>query len=313
MPSLKKSILPFIMTFCLAIPILAQAVDKNQKKNAEGIALQNYSEIVVENLSVGGNYSMINLVNLPLKIINKNEAEVKIRFKILFPTKNDLREGFEPIPDPKWIIIAPTETNIAAKETYSTDVLINIPDDKKYLNKKYQVEIVAEQVPAKGHFVSIALAVKGHVMFTVAPQKMTKKELMPSKINMNFDVANTEIVMSNLRVGKKTHLRPEDKKKFEIQNQGKEKIKFLLASIDPSKTIIKPNPGYEMTPDASWLTFEKEECTLKGGQKRQPKAFITIPDTKENRDKKYEFIIEVTTGAANSGSRYVRVLVTTKK
>lgn len=98
-----------------------------------------FGEVLVENLPLGKTYSMEKEAKLPLIISNTSSQEVDLEIEVLLPQEDELKEGFEPIPDIDWIEIKEKEFVVEPDESARTDIVISLPDDEKYLGKRYQV------------------------------------------------------------------------------------------------------------------------------------------------------------------------------
>ncbi len=292
-----------LVLFILPLWLISQTVC------AGSLSMNNYAEVLVQNLQIGSSYSMIELVNLPLEIVNKSDEAIDIRIEVVKPAK--AKKDFEPIPNISWIKIAPEKAAIPAQGTYKTDVKISIPDDSKYLGKKYEVNIRASMVPKAKGMVAIALAVQGRLLFTVAAVKQAQPT-GAAKIDMNFNLAPLRVDLKDVKLGKKQEVLVPKDGPVVLQNSGKKEATFVLQSLDPKDTVISIEPEY-VAPSADWLTFEKEEMAVGGGQKKPVKMFVEIPNQPEYAGKNFEFIVCVTTGVANAGKRYLRVMVSTAK
>ncbi len=270
----------------------------------------NYAEVLVQNLQIGSNYSMIKLVNLPLKVTNHSDSPIDIQLEILTP-KSKIKEDFEPIPDTAWIELGETLAEVPANGVYETDVKISIPDEEKYLGKKYQVNIKARIKP-KGGGMRLALAVQGRLLFTVAAVKqagVADKAIA----DLGFVIDPLRVDLTDVLPGKKVEILTEDKKSVTLENPGKKKIRFTLQSLDPKDTVMSIEPGFEACPNPDFLTIKKDEMSVGAGRKKPVKMFIEIPDSPEHKGKKYQFIVSINTGTATSGARYLRIMVSTAK
>ncbi len=278
---------------------------------ATSLSLRNYSEVLVENLDIGGQYSMVELVNLPLIIVSGSEKLINIEIEALKPAQKRIKKDFEAIPDTAWIQFATKEAIIPAQGTFKSDVRINIPDDKKYLGKKYHVDILARQVAPEGTGMLLALAVKGRLLFTINKDKQGVGQPQ-TPINLNFAILpNTRVEMKDFPLGKKVEILAKDRKPIEIENKGKKSMKFLLQSLDPKDTVVRAEPGYETCPSTDMLKIKREEIKINGNRKKTMKLYLEIPDKPEYQGKKYHFIVSVKTGSAMAGTRYLHILVST--
>ena len=131
-----------------------------------------FSSVLIENLKIGKSYSLLKTVNLPLKIKSTYNRNIKIKITVLKPYKDELKKGFEIIPDTLWIKIKNDLLTIKPKGSAFTDVIIKIPYDKKYLGKKFQV-MIWSRTTGKG----IGCGLKSRLLFTIVPLKKTKKKV----------------------------------------------------------------------------------------------------------------------------------------
>jgi hypothetical protein len=101
-----------------------------------------FSVVTLEDLEIGKTYSTKEVANMPLEIVNTGKEPVNLKIELILAQPEELKEGFEPIPDLSWIKLEKTEFNdIKPNETAVTDVILSIPDKEEYKGKKYQVFI----------------------------------------------------------------------------------------------------------------------------------------------------------------------------
>lgn len=159
MKQYKIIIIILLFIFCLYYSI-----------NAAGLQTR-FSSVLVHNLHPGKSYSLKKIVKLPLKIKSTFNKNVKLEIKILKPFKQELKEGYEIIPDISWIQTGTNSLIIRAMKESETDVIIKIPDDKKYFGRKFQVMIWSHTVGR-----SVGCGLKSRLLFTTVPWKIEKKE-----------------------------------------------------------------------------------------------------------------------------------------
>lgn len=299
-----SSLIMLILTSLITFPMIAAA---------EGLSMANYGEVLVENLQIGQTYSMTKLVNLPLEINNKSDKSIIIEMSVIKPSKEILKNGFQAIPDTDWVNIGPKEAPIAARGTYQTDVVLSIPDRPEYMNKKFQVDINARMKPPKtSSLMAVTLAVQGRILFTTANVKQVNPAVT-TNVNLGFTIEPALITMKDVPLGKKIPLKAPEQKPIKIKSSTEQKLPIILSSLDPSSTVITLDPGYEACPNPEFVTFPKEEVTLGAKASRVLNAFVELPNDPQYRGKNYIFIVSAQTGAADTGKRYLRVLVSTVK
>lgn len=122
-----------------------------------------FSEVTLEGLEIGKGYSTKELANLPLAVVNTGEEPIDLKVEILLPEPEELKEGYEPIPDINWIRLKKSSfKGIKPKKAAVTDVKILIPADDIYKGKKYQVFIWTHSVGS-----AIGIGLKSKLLFTI--------------------------------------------------------------------------------------------------------------------------------------------------
>lgn len=135
----------------------------------------NFGEVLLDNLQPGKTYSTKNIINMPLRIVNTDKTATDLKIEILIP-KNEpanLKEGFEPIPDSRWIRLEKEHfENVRPGEIAETDVIITIPESSFYAGKKYQVYFYSHTISKSG--TTIAVGLRSRLLFTVRQKKGEK-------------------------------------------------------------------------------------------------------------------------------------------
>lgn len=122
-----------------------------------------FSEVTLEGLETGKDYSTSHVADLPLAVINTGDEATDLKMEILMPEVSELKEGYEPIPDISWIRLEQLEfKGVKPKEAATTDVKISIPGDQQYKGKRYQVFIWTHSTGT-----AIAVGLKSKLLFTI--------------------------------------------------------------------------------------------------------------------------------------------------
>ena len=101
------------------------------------------TEVKIEGAKPDVIYSIKEQAGKPLIVKNTTETRsVDIAIEAEKPVDYNLVPGYEPIPDLSWVVIEKNYfENVMPGESAETDIMIKIPDDEKYSEKKYQVYI----------------------------------------------------------------------------------------------------------------------------------------------------------------------------
>lgn len=156
--------------------LLALGFYANRGLEAAGLTT-GFGEVTLENLEIGKTYTTKKALNLPLAVVNTGKTALDLKVEPVLPATpasaggapseggkdSELKEGYEPIPSLSWIKLEKAEfREIKPNDSAVTDVIISIPNDKKYLGKKYQVFIWSHTVGG-----SIGIGLKSKLLLTI--------------------------------------------------------------------------------------------------------------------------------------------------
>ena len=257
-----------------------------------------FSMVTLENLEPGESYNTRELVNLPLVVRNTGDekATVKVDVKIPQMSKGMAENHYEAIPSTSWIHIQQEELEIDAGGTAGTDVIITVPDDDRYLNKRYQVDLHIHSVGKQ--FINVALL--SNLRFTVAARRMTREELERRKKvqayggKVEFDLLPTKAFVEDLPLGKIIDIDKDKKVSLKISNPNDIDFTYLLDTIHLWQAELPMLEGYEAVPDLSWIKIEKREVPVAANSIKKIKVTMEVPDKPIYRGKKYAFAIKAT-------------------
>lgn len=258
-----------------------------------------FNNILIENLQIGREYNLTTLAGLPMKVKNISEMKLKIKVEPVFPAENYLREGFEVIPDTSWIKLSNTEFDVSPGEYAVLDVIISIPEDDKYLGKKYQVHLWSRAQIESGNLVSVMPGIEGILMFTLAPERV-KSKIEP--IDLNFHIEPNEIY-------EKIDFSEGLISEIKIKNLSKKPLLIEISQTDAGKVGMRLKEGYEVLTDTSCLYFIPQRFKLGYNKEKKVKVYIKI-DREKFVNKKFMSAISVNTKAKGiSGKKFVKLFL----
>lgn len=274
-------------------------------------------EVWLENVRYGKAFSIKESLNMSVKVTNTSATPLELKMELFINKKgdSDLKEGYEPLPDPSWIKIEreyfpKVEPNTDAE----TDVIIEIPKDNRYLGKKYQFYVWTRSVSG---LKNINVGVMSRFLITVISadnlailEGRKKPDII--KANLDFSLLPYEIFAKQIRPGKKYDIEVVAGSAIKVVNPNSEKMKFKIYPLttDDAKTFLKK--GYEDFPEAGLLTFKESEFEVPAESIKRVKAFLQFPVKDTYKDRKYQCIIVLEALDQNVNARvYSRLYVTT--
>lgn len=305
----RESMTLKVVFWIFALTLNTQHSTLNHARNI-GLSTR-FSDVILENLGIGASYNISQIKNLPLTVISNSSDETEVQVAVEAPTKEELKEGYEPIPDPTWVRVIPDRYRLAAGARQLSDILINIPDDPKLIGRHFQVMFWAHTLETG--FLGVGVRVR--VRFSVgsrAPETLRAEMLKKRMLDLNFRLEPVSLGAGEVRLGKTIDLRKEKNVTVKLVNTGSTKLKLKVESanfIEPQR----PPQGYEALPDPKWLEVEPKILDSKPDTIVPLKIRIKIPEDEKYRDKKYAGLINVgLVGEEIPVNVYSQILMTTK-
>jgi hypothetical protein len=270
--------------------------------HAIGIAMR-FVDVTLENVDPGANFNLRVIRNLPLIIINQDaHNDIDIQVETQVPQEKEMKEGYEPIPDPAWIKALPDRYHLGPKASASSDVVVQIPDDPKLIGRHFEaiiwVHTVEKAKPGQGHGVVFQAGLRSRFRLSIgtmgpASLQLEKKLKKLATLNTNFSISPDNLFVLGVPVGTSVDLKTLKKVSLKVINESDDPVKLKLAAIAPDENII-PQSSYEYAPDPKWLTASPDVVSVAGNSIKEIKLNVTIPNKPEYHNKKYMFLLRTT-------------------
>ena len=256
--------------------------------NTGGISTD-FTEVTVRNLSIGKDSAIGQKVNRQLRVRNKGKDSVGLKIEVVVPSKSELKEGYEPIPDASWIELEKDYFSVEPSKNAVTDVIVTIPSDKKYLGKKYQAYIWSHTV-GKGKL-PIALGLKSRLLLEISEKERDFSQEFAGRYD--FAVFPDEMALENVKIGGIYDIKKVVGKVLEVKNISRYPHIYEIRSISAKRAGVRIENGYEDCPHPDFLTFDKSKFGLKRKKKSKVKMYLNFPKREEYAGKKYIFVIRI--------------------
>ena len=249
-------------------------------------------EVVVENLQVGQTYSLKQLANLRLGITNNCDDSVALKMDILSPDSSELKKGLNPIPDISWLKLSQDTFVLGSNEIALSDITLSIPDENRYLGKKYQVTIWSHTVGLAGRAMSLGLGLKSRIIFTTSATRAPANEIVKSSnTSVELVLKPEKMFLDDVELG--TVYDPEARKGsvLTISNNSEHEQLLRLRSLTVGNSVTALTEGYEDAPDASSLRFSEDKFVLPPHGTKEVRVYLDFSRQTEYCGKRFMFVI----------------------
>lgn len=123
-----------------------------------------FSEVTVDGLEPGTTYSMKETAHLPLEVVNTGDEPVDLIIELVMPGIEELKEGYEAIPDLSWIGVEVTKfQGIPPGGSAIADIMVTVPDEDQFRGRKFQAFIWTHSIGTR-----VGVGLKSKLLFSVA-------------------------------------------------------------------------------------------------------------------------------------------------
>jgi hypothetical protein len=271
-------------------------------------------EVVVENLQVGQTYSLKQLANVRLNVANNSDDSVILRMDVLSPDSTELRKGSSKIPDIAWLKLSQNTFALGPNQIALSDITISIPDDNRYLGKKYQVTIWSHTIPGAGGGMALGLGLKSRVIFTTDSTRVSAKEIVKSSdASVELALNPEKMFLDEVELGPVYEPGAKNGSVLTVTNHSGREQRLHLRSLAVGNSAAVLTEGYEDTPDASFLRLSESEFVLPPYGTKEVRVNLDVSRRAEYCGKRLMFVIHAyVVGEKVSAGVYSRVYASIK-
>lgn len=267
-----------------------------------GIMLR-FVDITLENIQPGDSVNLRVLKNLPLVVLNQGDSPegIDVAVESVLASGKEMKDGYEPIPDPTWVNFFPSHFHLGPKASASVDVLVSVPNDPKLIGHHYE-NIVWAHTETKKNATTPAVVFQAGLrtrfrmsIGTMGPASLQKEKALKklASINANFSIFPDNLFVRDIPVGKQLDIKADRRASFKIINQSDDAVELKVVAAPPDPNIM-PQVGYANVPDPKWLDIEPSVIKIPGNAIKEIKLRLTVPDKPEYRNQKYMFLVRTT-------------------
>jgi len=256
-----------------------------------------FADVIMEYVQPGKVYNLRTMRNLPYRVNNHSDEPVELSVQVEIPIKQELKPGYEAIPDPSWVRLVPNHLKLAVGEEGLVDVILQVPEDPQYKGRHFQAHIICRTAePPLGTeqtAVSFGITLASRLRFSVGsagPAELRRLQKKGIYQMLNFTLEpELQYVPGFIEPGSKVAL-DEKGVMLSLVNRSPQKLSFSLKSV-PVPDGMTAAAGYEKG-DASWLKIKTETLNVPGESIRSAKAELNVPNDPKLRGRRFMFVVQ---------------------
>ena len=249
-----------------------------------------FAQVRVSNLRIGGRYSLADLVNFPLRVVNDGTETLKLKVTVM-PPGHPNSQGMEPIPDVNWIELQRSTFSVRPGLEAVTDVVINVPNDEKLMGRQFYVLLVTESDNPS----TMGVGIVSQLGIGISSEKPTAEQLKAKYINkrlanLNFAFEPMETEVNDLPLGRRVQLK-DFHADLKLLNPNDYALDFRVIPVAFWESAIAMPPGMIAAWDPKWLIVAKEHVKAKSESFTPIDLSVKIPDDPRLRGKTIILIV----------------------
>ncbi|MBA3065314.1 hypothetical protein KJ633_00545 [bacterium] len=286
--AIMKKCLKIFFVLLLSSPVFAA-------KKLHSLATK-FSDVILAGMTPGMVYSLKKERNIPYTVVNYAESKRDIEVTIEKPSKSQLKENYEPVPDVSWVTVFPSRFSLESGEERDCDLIISIPPDEEYANRHYQTMIVSQSAgkPASGQTgIGLNFALASRLRFSTGPRPEKALNEYRQKVfaALNLEMTPMSLFLKqNLPVGERVLMDGFDHSTVQVVNKSRKKHKLAL-NIARDAENYGISGDYASVPPEVKLKIKKQKITSKARSFNDVVLEIEVPDKEEFYGKNYVFVV----------------------
>lgn len=293
MKTTMKTLAMALLTSCISAQVFGAA-----------FLSSTFSEVNVDNIQPGRRYSMKKLASFPYNISNKGKIPAQLALDIIKPGADQLKDGYEVIPDTSWIKLETNRITVNPGETKRVDVYIYVPDNAKYLGKKYEADIWAHTIEAV-EGLPVAVGLQSRLLLTTA------KVYDAAQRQFGFIIEPENIYLDGVDAGKLIDVLRIASSSLKVTNEYNEPVEFNAETVkndypkgqDDSRFVRDTSIDLQVEPRSFKLQpFETGRINFK----------VTVPEQRANTGKRLLWVVRISPTGKYGNPKYFRLYLTLK-
>lgn len=282
--------------------------------SASGISTS-CGSIWLQNLKIGQQYSLRQLLGFPFNVSYRGTAMVDLQVKAVMFDRVD-PYGCDYLPDLAWVKVEKERFSLDPGQTAETDVLITIPNDEKYMGKKYVFYMNPVSGPpadAKGGFV-FGTGLMCPIRLEIAAKPPTPEEIRQLRKQLLGQVMTVSLTPERIFVddtvpGKSYNLKKDYDETLKIVNTSDIEVQVTLENMKSQLAGMAPPGGYVEPDDVKWVKLGKTKLKLQPNSITEVPLTLVVPSSAKPGGKYFLLVCAHVKSAIRLSNYYMKVYV----
>jgi hypothetical protein len=245
-----------------------------------------------------------------LGLDNVGPDSLRADFKVVLPSAEDLKDGYESWPAPGRIRLDPTSAEIRPGEAAPIEVYVDVPQDPTFVGRQYQFDVLQTAADRAGS----AMTLKTRVLLSIGGPLASVEDVPAAERGAMADFfALTPEAATIDRISMEHDGLPSQWATVKIVNAGDDD---LTVTFRPARswTKIKADSDYQTAgPNPRWLWFAPSVVKVPAGAIVTARVGVAVPRQPRYAAKKWTFVAAVdATAGQRRARRYFALHVSTR-
>ncbi len=244
-----------------------------------------------------------------LRVENTGGEEVDVEMRLEKPRDAELKDGYEPLPDPSWVRLTAPRRVLKAGGAGGGEAVVAVPAGEDRRGKRWQVQWVSAGKSPEG----LRLELRSSLLLkTAGPPGPRRAPSGPGEREAPFAVLPQSGRASDVALGRTVDLRREHGVALKLSNLGSRKEKFKIAVVEspPEELLAEESPP---GPDPAFLRLSASTLEVEPGKMAEAGLALNVPDQSRYRSRRWLFVVSVEPLEAAGRKTFYRLFVTTRK
>lgn len=209
--------------------------------------------------------------------------EVLVTWEV--PPPERLKDGFDPLPDPKWVALKSAHWTLAPGESAEPVVAVAVPKERRLEGAQFQFDCVFRARAPGGSAVTLRTA----VLLAVGSGG---PEDIPRRAEGSLVVSPAKAKLEGVALGSRRPARSEAFRAVKLANAGESEAVVRLTPMRSWGEPVRLEDGYAPAPNPNWLKTGPP-VRVRAGEVAEAAFELEIPRQARYRGRKWAFVVAV--------------------